>query len=465
MEKKRFFRRLSALCLMVSLMLAQPVQTLAVDPSLLLVPPDESAASSSTETSGSEEPSKDTADTAAEEDSIPDLEGRFVTIGEKTRFRIKGSGYAEGFVRIEGNLYYFDPDTNLMAQNGWFTLDEDRYYATETGPLLTGQAEVEGETYYFDEEGRWLSDGLTETDDGDVWMDETGQPVTGWKQQGDDWYYYQADGSLLTSSWLQDPDTGKWYYLLEDGRMAENQWVQWKGKWYFLGGGGVMKQNTVVTTGGHDWYLDKNGQLQVTPAHPLDVPVVRQAPALPNGCEVTALTELLRYNGFPISHTALSRDYLPRQHFRWSGGKMYGPDPYDYFVGNPEDDTGWYCLEGAIISCANRYLSDQGSSLRAEKVSGASLEQIESYLKAGYPVMVWMTPGLKPFGYSSVRWTLPDGSTYKPYIGTHALVVTGIDIAGGKISFSDPARGKHTLTIDFFWPIYEAMGKRAVIIR
>ena len=80
-------------------------------------------------------------------------------------------------------------------------------------------------------------------------------------------------------------------------------------------------------------------------------------------------------------------------------------------------------------------------------------------------MMVWMTPGLKPFGYSSVRWTLPDGSTYKPYIGTHALVVTGIDIAGGKISFSNPARGKHTLTIDFFWPIYEAMGKRAVIIR
>ena len=49
-----------------------------------------------------------------------------------------------------------------------------------------------------------------------------------------------------------------------------------------------MQRDTVVTTGGHNWYLDKNGQPQVTPAHPLDVPVVRQAPALPNGCEVTS---------------------------------------------------------------------------------------------------------------------------------------------------------------------------------
>ena len=455
MIRNRLRRRLAALCLLSAVAFAGAQGAWAVDPSLLLVPPSGSVSEEDADASG----------VSGEETAPEGLEGRFVTTGGNTRFRVKGGGYAEGFAVIEGQLYYFDPDSHYMEQDGWFSAGEGRFYATPDGPLLTGRAEVEGEAFYFDEEGRWLHGGWFETADGPVLLGDDGRPVTGWVEEGEDWYYYQPDGTLLTSSWYQDPSTGKWYYLLSDGRMAENQWVQDKGEWYFLGGGGVMQRDTVVTTGGHDWYLDKNGQLQVTPAHPLDVPVVRQAPALPNGCEVTALTELLRYNGFPISHTALSRDYLPRQHFTWSGGKMYGPDPYDYFVGNPEDDSGWYCLEGAIIACANRYLSDQGSALRAEKVSGASLEQIESYLKAGYPVMVWMTPGLKPFGYSSVRWTLPDGSAYKPYIGTHALVVTGIDIAGGKISFSDPARGKHTLTIDFFWPIYEAMGKRAVIIR
>ncbi len=449
---KNVFRRLSVASALAAFLLASPAGVSAVDPSLLLVPPG---------TVSEEAP-----DVSEEEKNAPDtaeLEGRFVTVGENTRFRIKGGGYAEGFARIEGGLYYFDPDSHKMAHSGWLTVGDDRYYATEEGPLLTGRSELDGETLYFDEEGRWLSDGLVETEDGSLLLDENGRPVIGWLERDGGWYYISESGRPLASEWLQEG--GRWYYFLEDGRMAAGRWVEDGGEWYYLNGGGVMQVDTVITTGGREWYVDYNGQLQVTPAHPLDVPVVRQAPALPNGCEVTALTELLRYNGFSISHTALSRDYLPRQHFRWSGGRMYGPDPYDYFVGNPEDDTGWYCLEGAIITCANRYLSDQGSSLRAEKVSGADLEQIESYLKAGYPVMVWMTPGLKPFGYSSVRWTLPDGSTYKPYIGTHALVVTGIDIAGGKISFSDPARGKHTLTIDFFLPIYEAMGKRAVIIR
>lgn len=401
------------------------------------------------------------AGTASEETQT--VSGKFVTTKIGTRYRLKGGGYAEGMLEIDGSLYYFDPDTHRMMEDEWFYLGEDRYYASADGTLLTGKQTVDGRTYYFNENGVCSLGCWYQEEDG-TWLrlDTDGNLMTGWFEENG-WYYLGDDGRMLSGEWLEW--NGNWYYLNDNGKMAAGSWVNWKDEWYYLNSSGVMQKSCTVTTGGRKWYLDAYGRLEVSPDHPLDVPVVKQAPALPNGCEITALTELLRYNGFSVSHTTMSAKYLPRKHFTWSGGKMYGPDPNEYFIGNPEDDTGWYCLEGPIIAAANSYLAEQGSSLRAEKVSGADAEQLERYLKAGYPVMVWMTPGLREFGYSSVRWILPDGTTYKPYIGTHGLVLTGIDIEAGTASFSDPARGKHTLSLSFFLRIYKAMGSRAVIIR
>ena len=199
MIKNRLCRRLAALCLLSALALAGAQGAWAVDPSLLLVPPSGSVSEEDADASG----------VSGEETAPEGLEGRFVTTGGNTRFRVKGGGYAEGFAAIEGQLYYFDPDSHYMEQEGWFTAGEGRFYATPDGPLLTGRAEVEGEAFYFDEEGRWLHGGWFETADGPVLLGDDGRPVTGWVEEGEDWYYYQPDGTLLTSSWYQDPSTGK----------------------------------------------------------------------------------------------------------------------------------------------------------------------------------------------------------------------------------------------------------------
>lgn len=396
------------------------------------------------------------------EEEIQGISGKFVTTKNLTRYRLKGGGYAEGMLEIGGGLYYFDPDTHRMMQSEWFELNEDRYYASEEGLLLIGKQVVEDRICYFDENGVYCSSCWYDEDGSWIRLGTDGLPMTGWFEDKY-WYYLGDDGKMLAAQWLEI--NGSWYYFDEEGRMAANSWISWNDEYYYCGSNGVMQKNCTVTTGGRSWYLDVDGKLEVSPAHPLDVPVVKQAPALPNGCEITALTELLRYNGFSVSHTTMSAKYLPRQKLTWSGGKIYGPDPDEYFVGNPEDDTGWYCLEGPIVAAANLYLAEQGSSLRAEKVSGADVKELKRYLRQGYPVMVWMTPGLQEFGYSSVRWYLSDGTLYKPYIGTHGLVLTGIDEEAGTASFSDPARGKHTLSLSFFLRIYRAMGSRAVIIR
>ena len=409
-----------------------------------------------------EETETETEETETEEQPV---EGRFVTSRGMTRFRLKGGGYASGMLEIEGELYFFygEEEDNRMAQQEWISLNGNRYYASADGPLVTGQQIIDGAGYYFGTDGVLWSKGWHQLETGWVLLDDSGSFVTGWYQEGSVWYYLDEQGIMLSSDWVES--NGKWYYLKASGKMASSEWVSWKDNWYYVDQYGIMQAGKTVTINGRKWYFDQYGRLSVTSDHPIDVPVVLQAPALPNGCEITALTELIRFHGFSVSHTTMSAKYLPRAKLTWSGGKMYGPDPYDYFVGNPEDDTGWYCLEGAIMTAANRYLSEQGSSLRAKSVSGADLEELKEYLRQGIPVMVWMTPGLREFGYSSVRWTLPDGSTYKPYIGTHALVLTSINEEKGIATFSDPARGKTTQQLSFFLRIYRAMGRRAVIIQ
>lgn len=463
-RRKLFCLTLALSCLMQTL----PVSASAIDEvsaeqpttrisdDLLIHSDEETDTDSETDTDQPEE-SEET-----ETDQQP-VEGRFVTSRGITRYRLKGGGYATGMLEIEGQLYFFYEEDNRMAENEWISLDGNRYYASEEGTLLTGKQVVDGKICYFDSDGVLWASGWHQLEDGWVLLGEDGSFVTGWYQDGNNWYYLDEQGYMLSADWVESQ--GKWYYLKESGKMAASEWVSWKDNWYYVNQYGIMQAGTTVTINGRKWYFDQYGRLSVTPDHPIDVPFVKQAPALPNGCEITALTELIQFYGFSVSHTTMSAKYLPRAKLSWSGGKMYGPDPYDYFVGNPEDDTGWYCLEGAIMTAANRYLSEQGSSLRAKSVSGSDLEELKEYLRQGIPVMVWMTPGLQPFGYSSVRWILPDGSTYKPYIGTHALVLTSIDEEKGIATFSDPARGKTTQKLSFFLNIYRQMGRRAVIIQ
>ena len=406
----------------------------------------------------------DSASSSEQKPETSEPEGKFVTRGGKTRYRYssgeRSGEYAKGLTEINGKQYFFDED-GVLAVGQWVELSGTRYYASEDGSFLTGKQNVEGTDVYFDQSGAERADGWF-CQEGSWYYICSGRLQTGWLSFRGNWYYLDADGRMLASEWVENG--GKWYYLKESGKMAVSEWVQWKDHWYHVGKSGQMQTGT-LTLSGRKWYFDGSGRLTVDNDHPIDVPLVLQAPALPNGCEITALTELLRFYGFGVSHTEMAKTYLPRAKFTYSGGKMYGPDPDEYFVGNPEDKTGWYCLEGPILTAANRYLSEQGSTLRAKKISGADVEELQYYLKQGIPVMVWETPFLNEFSYSSVRWTLPDGTLYKPYAGTHGLVLTSIDEEQGIATFSDPAKGKNTQKLDFFLRLYRAMGRRAVIIQ
>lgn len=100
--------------------------------------------------------------------------------------------------------------------------------------------------------------------------------------------------------------------------------------------------------------------------------VICQNPELPTGCEMTAVTMMLRYAGVNINKFQVANE-TPR-----SSNGNYG------FVGNPYSVTGWWVFPTGIAPVVQRHL---GTS---QVMTGASLAAIQDKLNIGHLVVVWM---------------------------------------------------------------------------
>ena len=71
-------------------------------------------------------------------------------------------------------------------------------------------------------------------------------------------------------------------------------------------------------------------------------PLVKQNPDYPNGCEVASATMLLEHYGINIDMKEYVDNYLPKKEVYEEDGLRYGPDPSQYYAGNPSDSSrGW----------------------------------------------------------------------------------------------------------------------------
>lgn len=96
--------------------------------------------------------------------------------------------------------------------------------------------------------------------------------------------------------------------------------------------------------------------------------MIMQMPELPTGCEITAMAMVLHHYGLAVDKVELATEYLPTAAanlYSGADGRLYGPDLNRYFVGDPTTRGGYICGPEAIVTAANAYLADQGSSLYA----------------------------------------------------------------------------------------------------
>ncbi|WP_025021443.1 C39 family peptidase, partial [Ligilactobacillus equi] len=100
--------------------------------------------------------------------------------------------------------------------------------------------------------------------------------------------------------------------------------------------------------------------------------VIGQNPELPTGCEITAVTMMLKYAGQNVNKVQLANE-MPR-----SNNGDYG------FVGNPFSVTGWWVFPTGVAPVVNNHL---GTS---QVMTGASMASIQDKLLHGHLVVVWM---------------------------------------------------------------------------
>jgi len=169
----------------------------------------------------------------------------------------------------------------------------------------------------------------------------------------------------------------------------------------------------------------------------LSVPIIAQFPDFPTGCESVSAVMTLRYYGATISVNDFVDKHLPKSNHFWRrNGVLHGPDPNEYFIGDPASKNSFGCMAPVIEKALISYF---GSAERVKNTTGESLSSLcTTYIDQGMPVLVWATIGMiTTEGGDS--WLLEDGSTFTWPKNEHCMVLIGYD--NQRYYFNDPYRG------------------------
>ncbi len=162
-----------------------------------------------------------------------------------------------------------------------------------------------------------------------------------------------------------------------------------------------------------------------------DFPTVCQNPELPTGCELGGLASVLHFYGYDAGKIELADKYLKK-------GPLFQTDPREAFVGDPRNGFSYGCYAPVIVDCANKYLADHKSSLRARQLHGYSFEELFNFAETGTPVIVWGTYKLAE-GRFTDSWKADNGKTITWFTGEHVMVILGR--VGDRIYVADTAYG------------------------
>lgn len=192
------------------------------------------------------------------------------------------------------------------------------------------------------------------------------------------------------------------------------------------------------------------------PIYAKNVPAINQMPEMPTGCEATALTMILNYDGYKITKQQVAKD-MPKTNPVWKNGKLYAAHPNQAFYGNPFSSAGYGVYSPVIANMIEKYLPG-----RSDNLTGKSFNEVLNVVKEGRPVVVWATMGLRQ-PYLTASWVTPEGA-FRWKAGEHALVIVGYD--NKYVYVNDPLKGKQ-VSYDraLFEKRYNEMGKMAVAIK
>ncbi|MFB7155875.1 S-layer homology domain-containing protein [Lysinibacillus sp. NPDC056232] len=196
----------------------------------------------------------------------------------------------------------------------------------------------------------------------------------------------------------------------------------------------------------------------------ITVPIVKQKPELPNGCEITSLTAVLNYYGFSTSKMEMANNYLPKESFTYQNNKRYGPNPYKAYAGDPRLGTGFFSYAPPIVAAAENLFVGRTTKYTATDVSGKGKEFFYEKINNNVPVVIWVTLDLST-PKVSYSWYFSDTKEYfKAPINLHAVVLVGYNEFNNTVHLMDPLKGRVSQNADKFFQSYKELGSHAMIV-
>ncbi|MBQ8514881.1 MAG: C39 family peptidase [Ruminococcus sp.] len=191
--------------------------------------------------------------------------------------------------------------------------------------------------------------------------------------------------------------------------------------------------------------------------HQIDVPALLQNPELPAGCEITSLTCLLNYLGYPVDKVVMADTYLD---YVTENGTNY--TFFEKYIGSPHSN-GYGCYSPVIMKAATEFLADQNSSLKPVNLSGSTQEELLMAVASGHPIVIWNTMGSSSV-YEDLVWTTPDGEDVYWCILEHCMLLTGYDLEANTVTVCDPLNGVMAYDLTQFFAVYDDMYQQAMTI-
>lgn len=196
----------------------------------------------------------------------------------------------------------------------------------------------------------------------------------------------------------------------------------------------------------------------------IDMENILQMPELPVGCEITALTILLRYYGFDADKCTMASDYLPKGgNAQYIDGELYKDSFFDYFIGDPFS-RGYGCFSNAIEKAANKYIADNGGGYTVLNISGAHPDELYDYLANDIPVLCWATDGMIEPEYYESWYDNETGEKLDWYLNEHCFVLAGFNMKNDTVTLNDPMKGIIDYNINKFETRYAEMHSQAIVI-
>jgi len=190
-----------------------------------------------------------------------------------------------------------------------------------------------------------------------------------------------------------------------------------------------------------------------------NVPLIKQRPELPFGCEVTSTAMMLQYAGVHVSkmdlYKAVKKDDDPI--VIKNGDILQWGDPSEGFVGDMTGKTGrgYAVFDEPIEDLVNQFLPG-----RAINLTNEPFEKILNHIKNGYPVVVWTTGDYRlPNQWE--EW-MHNGKKIKTPIDLHVVTLVGFD--QHFVYLNDPLSGKKNEKVNKhqFIQSWKALQSRAV---